>query len=118
MKNIFSILVAGVGVYWLFVYWLFGGLPFGVSPSFGGACEKTDPPLTMNFDRYRNVVCIDGQWRIDLKTDKEMAIEAKAIKADYEKRFAEKEAFCGEDNVDEDSLFCKDYSLVPDDNIK
>jgi len=65
---------------------------------------------------------------IIIETEVQRAIKAKQIKADYELRLKERIKFCGEGNVDENfgsawgyesmSLPCKDYSLVPDENLK
>ncbi len=62
--------------------------------------------------------CKNEIWVMVSKTEVEKAIEAKRLKAEYNQQLTDKKQFCGEDNVDEINLVCKDYALVPDDNLK
>lgn len=73
---------------------------------------------------YSNLKCVDGRWKVYAKSEIQIAQEAKKKKADYEARLLERYKFCGEGNVDtqlgsgyDKQLPCKDYSLVPDENL-
>lgn len=88
-------------------------------------CREGD---TYQADALRKQVCENGE-RVTYETsEKERAVYAKAELAKYKARLKEKEKFCGVGNVDEDfgsawgysqsPLPCKDYSKVPDENLK
>lgn len=86
--------------------------------------ECTNGSIIEYYTDHSNLKCVDGRWAVYVKSEIQIAQEAKKKKADYEARLLERYKFCGEGNVDtqlgsgyDKQLPCKDYSLVPDENL-
>ena len=112
-----SVLVFAVVGLVLISYKIAGKIKAAITPECSNGME-------VSYTGESKLRCVDGTWKIQGKTEIEMAQEAKKEKADYEARLLERYKFCGEGNVDtqlgygyEKRLPCKDYSLVPDENL-
>lgn len=93
-----------------------------------------DGEIVSSFPDY-DFQCLNGHYTTEPKTEKEIAVMAKEAKKDFDTRYAKEEQFCGKGNVSPDkkdaikanynysgifpiAISCKDYSLVPDENLK
>lgn len=95
-------------------------------------CDKSYEIFLQHMHPETIYKCVEGEWDVDNTAtygtediDMIMAIQAKREKADNENKIEEKQKFCGKDNVEVvkylgrgSYIGCKDYSLVPDENIK
>lgn len=87
----------------------------------GGPCDEGN---IYNQTLEYQTVCLNGVLVYVYRSEIEKAIYAKELAKEYDREFANKEDFCGKGNVKVNrytnyyTLSCKDYTLVPDENLK